>query len=287
MNCVAQSHLCRSVTSASHRRSYATLINNSNTKSSTSRYSVRSSVPTTPIFRAPSEDHRLHSIITKAGNAQASSGSKNYIAGYHDIWMVIDDSSSMRPIWSEAQEGVEALLVEAIKRDDDGVMVSFLNSDEVYCVSTVKEVIHVFDKITPLGTTPTAEALRRVTNPYWDGFNPRAPKKPLSIVIVTDGCPDDPKAVEKVVADSARKMQDMALAKGHMGFTFVGIGIPKGSKAYKHLMDLDVAIPAKYHVPDIADCAALDEDDGSPLKLRLLKCLFGGVNSELDAMNDE
>ena len=211
---------------------------------------------------------------------------KFYEAGVHDIHLLIDDSSSMRPTWGEAKEGVEALLIEACKYDDDGVNVSFLNHHETYLVRTVDEVIRVFNAVMPVGTTPTAEALRRITDPYWANFNPKAPKKPMSVVVVTDGAPNDPRAVEGVIVDSARRLMHMGAPKGQLGFTFVGIGIHRGSKAYRHLMDLDQTLPARYQIPDIADCASLDEDDGSPLKHRLLKCLFGGVDAHLDAMHE-
>lgn len=211
---------------------------------------------------------------------------KCFKAGYHDIHVLVDDSSSMRPTWTEAKEGVEALLSEAVKYDEDGVNVSFLNHEDFYNVKTIDEVIRVFTSVGPVGTTPTAEAIRRITSEYWADFDPKAPKKPLSVVVVTDGCPNDPRAVEAAIVDSAQRMQRMGLPKGQLGFTFVGIGIYPGSTAYNHLVALDRDLPGRYNVPDIADCASLDQDDGSPLKVRLLKCLFGGVNADMDAIGE-
>ncbi|KAF8469233.1 hypothetical protein BDZ91DRAFT_792982 [Kalaharituber pfeilii] len=110
----------------------------------------------------------------------------------YDVVFLLDDSGSIR--FSELEEELRGILDAAAFAtslfDDDGFSVRFLNHEVGFDnIRTDKEREALWDGVKFRGETPLAGSLKkRILDPMAD---PQKLRKPLHVIIITDGVPTD------------------------------------------------------------------------------------------------
>lgn len=195
---------------------------------------------------------------------------KNY-----DIVVMIDKSGSMdtddcngQTRWNAAKEYATSIAREGCKHDADGIdVVVFGNTPKTYNNVTVEKVEQVFKENSPSGGTDTAAALEMVLKGYRDR-KAAGEAKPMIVVCVTDGEPNDKKAVAKSIIEHTKTMQD----DGETGIQFVQIG--KDAGARKFLEELDNDLESQGAAFDIVDTKNADEMDS----ISIVDVLVGAIS---------
>ncbi|KAG8775847.1 hypothetical protein FRC12_001236 [Ceratobasidium sp. 428] len=206
----------------------------------------------------------------------------------YDTQFLIDDSRSMRGSrWNEAQGALAGLARTALKYDDDGVEIFFLNAvDAGKTVKTEEDINQLFASVVQSPGTPTGKRLEDLLTAYITKLE--ASKhgsggmaiKPLNLIVVTDGEPsDDP---ESVIVAAARRLDAGNFPITQVGIQFIQVG--NDVWASKALRDLDNNLSVRNNVRDIVDTRPYA---GRPLTPGLLiKMLLGGINRRVDKIDN-
>ncbi|MBE8969582.1 VWA domain-containing protein [Nostocales cyanobacterium LEGE 12452] len=180
-----------------------------------------------------------------------------------DYTLIIDKSGSMstpdqvggRSRWEIAQESTLALARKAEQFDPDGITVYvFSGRFKRYDDVTSAKVGQIFLENDPSGTTNLAGVLQDALNNY---FQRKAAGKTKpngeTILVITDGEPDDRKAVFEVIIHATRQMErDEELA-----ISIIQVGSDaQATKFLKALDDQLQSVGAKF---DICDTVTLDD----------------------------
>jgi uncharacterized protein with von Willebrand factor type A (vWA) domain len=180
-----------------------------------------------------------------------------------DYTLIIDKSGSMstpdqvggRTRWEIAQESTIALARKCEQFDPDGITVYvFSGKFKRYDDVTTAKVAQIFQENDPAGTTNLAAVLQDALNNY---FQRKAAgnTKPNgeTILVITDGEPDDRKAVFEVIIQATRQMEkDEELA-----ISMIQVGADaQATKFLKALDDQLQGVGAKF---DICDTITLDD----------------------------
>jgi uncharacterized protein with von Willebrand factor type A (vWA) domain len=180
-----------------------------------------------------------------------------------DYTLIIDKSGSMstpdqvggRTRWEIAQESTIALARKCEQFDPDGITVYvFSGKFKRYDDVTTAKVSQIFQENDPAGTTNLAGVLQDALNNY---FQRKAAgnTKPNgeTILVITDGEPDDRKAVFEVIIQATRQMEkDEELA-----ISMIQVGSDaQATKFLKALDDQLQGVGAKF---DICDTITLDD----------------------------
>lgn len=180
-----------------------------------------------------------------------------------DYTLIIDKSGSMstpdqrggRTRWAEVQESTLALARKCEQVDPDGITVYvFSGRFRRYDNVTSSKVEQIFMENDPVGTTNLAGVLSDATNQYFQR-KAAGQTKPQgeTILVITDGEPDDRKAVMEVIINASRQMErDEELA-----ISFIQVGNDaQASKFLKALDDQLQGVGAKF---DICDTLTIDD----------------------------
>lgn len=194
-----------------------------------------------------------------------------------DYTLIIDKSGSMstpdqrggRSRWQEVQESTLALARKCEQFDPDGITVYlFSGRFKRYDDVTSVKVEQIFQENDPAGTTNLAAVLQDATNNYFQR-KAAGQTKPAgeTILVVTDGEPDDRKAVMEVIVNTSRKMdRDEELA-----ISFVQVGSDaQATKFLKAMDDQLEGVGAKF---DICDVISLDDMEDMSLSEVLLNAI--------------
>lgn len=194
-----------------------------------------------------------------------------------DYTLIIDKSGSMstpdqrggRTRWQEAQESTIALARKCEQFDPDGITVYlFSGRFKRYDNVTSSKVEQIFMENDPMGTTNLAGVLLDATENYFKRKAARQTKpEGETILVITDGEPDDRKAVMETIVNATRKMdRDEELA-----ISFVQIGADQGaSKFLKALDDQLQSVGAKF---DICDTVTMEEMEDLSIAEVLLRAI--------------
>ncbi|KOP25769.1 hypothetical protein AMR41_13745 [Hapalosiphon sp. MRB220] len=180
-----------------------------------------------------------------------------------DYTLIIDKSGSMstpdqvggRSRWEIAQESTLALARKCEQFDPDGITVYvFSGRFKRYDDVTSAKVAQIFLENDPSGTTNLAGVLQDVTNNY---FQRKAAGKTKAngetILVITDGEPDDRKAVFEVIIGATRQME----RDEELGISIIQVGNDaQATKFLKALDDQMQSVGAKF---DICDTITLDD----------------------------
>ncbi|MEB3178905.1 MAG: VWA domain-containing protein [Nostocaceae cyanobacterium] len=194
-----------------------------------------------------------------------------------DYTLIIDKSGSMstpdqvggRSRWEIAQESTLALARKCEQFDPDGITVYvFAGRFKRYENVTSSKVTQIFMENDPAGTTNLAGVLQDATNNYFQR-KAAGQTKPEgeTILVVTDGEPDDRRAVFEVIINATRQMErDEELA-----ISLIQVGSDaQATKFLKALDDQMEGVGAKF---DICDTITLDDMEDMSLSDILLNAI--------------
>ncbi|WP_349262654.1 VWA domain-containing protein, partial [Allocoleopsis sp.] len=134
-----------------------------------------------------------------------------------DYTLIIDKSGSMstpdqaggRSRWEAAQESTLALARKCEQFDPDGITVYLFSSRfKRYDNVNSNKVAQIFQENDPAGTTNLAAVLKDATDRYFQRKSAGQTKPGgETILVITDGEPDDRKAVMVAIVDASRQME--------------------------------------------------------------------------------
>ncbi|AFY52938.1 uncharacterized protein containing a von Willebrand factor type A (vWA) domain [Rivularia sp. PCC 7116] len=195
-----------------------------------------------------------------------------------DYTLIIDKSGSMatpdqkggRTRWIAAEESTFALASKCEQFDPDGITIyTFSGRFKRYENVTSNKVIQVFQENDPSGTTDLASVLKHATDNYFERKAAGETKENgETILVITDGEPDDRKAVMKVIIETSRRMdKDEELA-----ISFIQVGKdPHATRFLKVLDDEMQSAGAKF---DICDTITMDDMEDYSLSEVLLNAII-------------
>ena len=180
-----------------------------------------------------------------------------------DYTLIIDKSGSMatpdqkggRTRWVAAQESTFALASKCEQLDSDGITVYlFSGRFKRYENVTSSKVAQIFRENDPAGTTDLAGVLKHATDDYFQRKSSGQTKENgETILVVTDGEPDDRKAVFEVIISATRQME----RDEELGISMIQVGSDaQATKFLKALDDQLQGVGAKF---DICDTVTLDD----------------------------
>lgn len=192
-----------------------------------------------------------------------------------DYTLIIDKSGSMaqkdqvggRSRWAAAREGSQALAAKCEQLDADGITLYVFGSRfRRYENVTAARVERVFEENDPCGGTDLAGVLTHAFDAYF-ARKAKGRAKPETIVVLTDGEPDNQRAVIKtVLAASHRIERDEELA-----VSFVQVGRDADARRFLKLLDDELMSAGAPF--DICDTVTLDEAEDMGLTEVLLSAI--------------
>jgi uncharacterized protein with von Willebrand factor type A (vWA) domain len=195
-----------------------------------------------------------------------------------DYTLIIDKSGRMatpdqkggRTRWVAAEESTFALASKCEQFDPDGITIyTFSGRFKRYENVTSQKVMQVFQENDPSGTTDLASVLKHATDNYFQRKAAGETKENgETILVITDGEPDDRKAVMKVIIETSRRMdRDEELA-----ISFIQVGTdPHATRFLKVLDDEMQSAGAKF---DICDTITMDDMEDYSLSEVLLNAII-------------
>jgi hypothetical protein len=194
-----------------------------------------------------------------------------------DYTLIIDKSGSMsindRPggktRWESARESTMALAKECEKIDSDGITVYlFSGRFRRYDNVTSDRVNQIYEENDPMGRTDLASVLLDAVDNYFGRkANGEAKANGETILVVTDGEPDDYKSVMRVIIEASRKID----SENELGISLIQVGNDR--KATQFLTALDDRLSSAGAKFDIVDTVTIDDMQGMTLAEVLLKAI--------------
>lgn len=192
-----------------------------------------------------------------------------------DYTMIIDKSGSMmtkdqkggKSRWSSCQESTLALAAKIEQFDPDG-MTLYLFSGRFKRFDNVNstKVTQVFQENEPAGGTDLAAVLKDATDRYFQR-KAAGQAKPETILVITDGEPDDQRAVMKVIVDATRRMEN----DNELAISIIQVGADAGAMRFLKLLDDELPkAGAKF---DICDTITMDDMEEMSLSEILLQAI--------------
>jgi vWA found in TerF C terminus len=194
-----------------------------------------------------------------------------------DYTLIIDKSGSMSTKdkpggasrWQIMQESALALANKCEELDPDGITVYlFSGKFKRYDNVTAAKVTTIFQENDPSGRTDLAGVLTDALANY---FNRKSKGQTATngeiMLVVTDGEPDDRKAVMQVILDATQKLdRDEELA-----ISFIQVGIDAAATQFLKILDDDLGkAGAKF---DIVDTITMNDMEDLTLKEVLLSAI--------------
>jgi uncharacterized protein with von Willebrand factor type A (vWA) domain len=192
-----------------------------------------------------------------------------------DYTLIIDKSGSMstpdqpgnRTRWQTAQESTLALARKCEQFDPDGITVYlFSGRFKRYDNVTAAKVEQIFQENDPMGTTDLAGVLKDATDRY---FQTKATTSTdgETILVITDGEPDDRKAVMRVIIEASQKMErDEELA-----ISIIQVGNDATATRFLKVLDDELASAgAKF---DLVDTITIEDMENYTLAEVLLNAI--------------
>jgi hypothetical protein len=180
-----------------------------------------------------------------------------------DYTLIIDKSGSMstpdqaggRSRWKIAEESTIALARKCEEFDPDGITVYvFSGRFKRYENVTAAKVAQIFQENDPSGTTNLGSVLQDALNNYFQRKAAGTTKlNGETILVITDGEPDDRKAVFEIIIRATQQMEK----DEELGISMIQVGSdPQATKFLKALDDQLQSVGAKF---DICDTITLDD----------------------------
>lgn len=231
------------------------------------------------------------------GPMQTTADSPYAFLTQFDTIFLIDDSGSMAGrSWRETKQALAAITPICTAHDEDGVDIYFLNNRNPMGstaggytnVTTTAGVEAIFNRVKPLGGTPTGTRLNHILKPYLaqveeslerQALGHEATVKPLNIIVITDGVPSDD--VETIIVTAAKKLDSWGADPAQVGIQFFQVGNEK--EAAEDLQELDDALSEQYGIRDMVDTVPWKGQEGATLTAEgVLKCVLGAIHRKHD-----
>ena len=202
-----------------------------------------------------------------------------------DYTLIIDKSGSMSTKdkagglsrWQIMQESALALANKCEEFDPDGITVYlFSGKFKRYDNVTAAKVSTIFQENDPSGRTDLAAVLADAIASYFQRkATGKTPANGEMILVVTDGEPDDRKAVMQVILDATQRLdRDEELA-----ISFIQVGLDEAATKFLKILDDDLGrAGAKF---DIVDTITMDDMEDLTLK----EILLSAINDWLACIN--
>jgi uncharacterized protein with von Willebrand factor type A (vWA) domain len=182
-----------------------------------------------------------------------------------DYTLIIDKSGSMstadqksgKTRWDIAQESTMALARKCEQFDPDGITVYlFSGKFRRYDNVTSDKVTQIYQENEPMGRTDLASVLQDAVDNYFQRKTGKQAKSGETILVVTDGEPDDRKAVMRVIIDASRQLdRDEELA-----ISLIQVGNDKTATQFlKALDDQLEGAGAKFDIVDTVTIEDMEE----------------------------
>lgn len=196
-----------------------------------------------------------------------------------DYTLIIDKSGSMytsdlsetdKTRWEAAQESTLALARTCEKIDPDGITVYlFSGRFRRYDNVTAEKVVQVYAENDPMGKTDLAAVLQDALDNYFDRkMAGEAKPNGETFLVITDGEPDDGKAVMRVIINAANRID-----RGEeIGISLIQVG--KDRKATAYLKALDDQLEQAGAKFDIVDTVTIDQMNNMSLTEVLMNALI-------------
>ncbi|MDJ0690047.1 MAG: VWA domain-containing protein [Xenococcaceae cyanobacterium MO_188.B32] len=194
-----------------------------------------------------------------------------------DYTLIIDKSGSMtrkdrqggKTRWQVMQESTLALASKCEEFDPDGITIYvFSGRFKRYDNVTAEKVEQIFRENEPSGRTDLAGVLQDALDDY---FQRKAAGQTKdngdTILVVTDGEPDDRKAVMRIIVEASRKIErDEELA-----ISFIQVGTDPDATKFLKILDDDLqSAGAKF---DIVDTITMEDMEDYTLTEVLLNAI--------------
>jgi hypothetical protein len=197
--------------------------------------------------------------------------------GDRDYTLIIDKSGSMalkdqrggRSRWAVARESAEALAARCDELDSDGItLYVFASRFRRYEGVNAASVARVFLENEPCGGTDLAGVLAHAFESYFERKRAGLAKRGgETIVAVTDGEPDDKRAVMRVIVEASRRID----RDEELGVSLVQVGDDPAARRFLKVLDDDLARAGACF--DIVDTVTLDEMEDIGLTETLLRAV--------------
>ncbi len=193
-----------------------------------------------------------------------------------DYTLIIDKSGSMstpdqaggKTRWQTVQESTLAIARKCEQLDPDGITVylfagRFRRFDNV----TSDKVNQIFLENDPAGTTDLAGVLKDACDQYL-ARKQQGNARPETILVITDGEPDDRKAVMRVIVEASRQLDE----DEELAISIIQVGNDSGATRFLKALDDELAgAGAKF---DIVDTVTLEDMESMTLNEVLLNAIY-------------
>jgi hypothetical protein len=178
-----------------------------------------------------------------------------------DYTLILDKSGSMsttdqggKSRWDYVQESTLAIARKCEQLDPNGItLYTFSGRFRRYDNVTASRVSQVFQENDPLGSTNLAAVLQDATNNYFQRKASGQTTIGETLLVITDGEPDDRRAVIDVIIRATEKMENDA----ELAISFIQVGNDAGATTFlKALDDQLESVGAKF---DICDTITIDD----------------------------
>ncbi|MDB9445262.1 vWA domain-containing protein [Anabaena sp. CS-542/02] len=194
-----------------------------------------------------------------------------------DYTLIMDKSGSMatpdqkggRTRWQSAQESTLALASKCEQFDPDGITVYlFSGRFKRYENVNAAKVTQIFQENDPSGSTDLASVLKDAIENYFVRKSAGQTKPNGEIIlVVTDGEPDDRKAVMKVIIEASRRMD----TDEELSISLIQVGTDTQATRFLKVLDDDLqSAGAKF---DICDTVTMEDMEDMSLSEVLLNAI--------------
>lgn len=179
-----------------------------------------------------------------------------------DYTLIIDKSGSLttddgtgKTRWEIAQESTIALAQKCDELDSDGITVYlFSGRFRRYDNVNADKIREIYAQNEPMGKSDLKSVLQDALDNYFQRkAEGKAKENGETILIITDGIPDEPKEIIRLIITASQKID----RDEELGISFIQIGNDSKAKEYfKALDDLLQEAGAKF---DIVDTITMDD----------------------------